>query len=226
MRRRKLRYRVKALFFPERCVFCGNISGSELVCGKCLKTLPFITGVRSSEMYYSTSVSAMRYDGPVRKAVLRMKFDGQSRLAEAFGEFLADALERELDLREIDIVTWVPLGSGRFGERGYNQSEIIAKTAADLLGLYTQPLLIKVRDTPPQSRLHTLAERIANVDGAYEALDGALGQRILVVDDILTTGATMSECAKMLLQAGAESVTAGSATLAKRSSILDPRFWL
>ena len=106
------------------------------------------------------------------------------------------------------VITWAPVSRRRLRKRGYDQSHLLAEAAARALGMPCIRLLDKTADTPPQSGLKDPARRRANVAGVYAAVAGApiTGARILVIDDVFTTGATLSECARTLLMAGAERV--------------------
>ena len=107
-----------------------------------------------------------------------------------------------------DVLTWVPTGTLRKFFRGYDQSQLLAEAVAKELGCKSQKLLKKVRNTPPQSGINDAAKRRANVLAAYTVTDPrkVMGQRILLLDDVITTGATTSECAKTLMIAGASEV--------------------
>ena len=109
---------------------------------------------------------------------------------------------------EYDLVTWVPLSRRRLRERGYDQARLLAKATAKELGLPLTPTLHKQRNTQPQSGTGDAAKRRANITGAYRMKRGAdvAGKRVLLIDDIVTTGATLSECARVLGKAGAEQV--------------------
>lgn len=109
---------------------------------------------------------------------------------------------------EYDLVTWVPLSRRRLRERGYDQARLLARSTARELGLPLTPTLHKQRNTQPQSGTGDAAKRRANIAGAYRMKQGAdvTGKRVLLMDDIVTTGATLSECARVLGKAGAEQV--------------------
>ena len=109
---------------------------------------------------------------------------------------------------EFDVVTWVPVSKKRLKERGYDQSELLARSACRRWGIRPVKMLRKIVDTPPQSTIEDAAARRANVLGAYEAVnvEEIRNSRILLVDDIFTTGATMGECVRVLKEAGAASV--------------------
>ena len=104
---------------------------------------------------------------------------------------------------EFDTVTWVPVSPRRLRQRGYDQARLLAEEAARVLEVPALPLLSKTRDTPPQSGLEEAGQRRANVLGVYRAPDAAAGLRVLLADDVVTTGSTLSECARTLLTAGA-----------------------
>ena len=115
-----------------------------------------------------------------------------------------------------DVMTWVPVGSLRRLKRGYDQGKLLAMAVADELGTQAVPLLKKVRNTPPQSGIPDASRRRANVLNAYEAINTPLlrGKSVLLLDDVLTTGATASECARILLTAGAKEVTFAAVAVA------------
>ena len=107
-----------------------------------------------------------------------------------------------------DVLTWIPVSRLRKLRRGYDQGELLAKTVGRELGMTPTPLLRKVRHNRPQSGIHGEAERRANVLGVYRLTQGVeiAGKRILLLDDILTTGATAGEAARVLKTAGAKEV--------------------
>ena len=111
-------------------------------------------------------------------------------------------------LDPFDLICWAPVSKRRRRKRGYDQGELLAREVAKRLGRECVPLLKKVRDTPAQSGLKDPSARRANVMGAYQVPHPALaaGKRILLVDDVVTTGETLSECAGTLLMAGAKEV--------------------
>lgn len=110
---------------------------------------------------------------------------------------------------EADIVVPVPLHRKRLRTRGYNQSELIGRVVARRLGIDMSPgMLRRLVDTPPQARARSRTERAAGVRDAFRAGEGASGRRILLVDDVTTTGSTLRECARSLLKAGATRVDA------------------
>jgi len=145
------------------------------------------------------------YDGPIKNALHHLKYDNDLGIADILAGKLSDHLQ---DLEwPIDLVVPVPLGKERRKERGYNQSAMLAYPLAIKLGLkYSSRLLKRIRETGSQVDL-TREERRKNVNGAFFVEKGLVEKKVvLVVDDIITTGATMQECARALLDAGAKEV--------------------
>ena len=139
--------------------------------------------------------------------MLLYKFYGRRSYGGIYGRLLAMKLHKTA-FCDYDILTWVPVSSRRKYRRGYDQVELIAQSAGQELGTPATATLRKIRHTKPQSRLSNAAQRKANVLGAFQVIDPAAiaGKRILLLDDIVTTGATLSECSRVLLTAGAKEV--------------------
>ena len=145
------------------------------------------------------------YKGPVRQAIHRLKYKRNIGLGEVFGRRLMDCM---LKLRwQVDAIIPVPLGIARLAQRGYNQASLLARPVAWGLGLdYLPQALQRVRETRSQVDLSVL-ERKRNVTGAFHArCDQVRGRRILVIDDVATSGATIDACAAALLEGGAVQV--------------------
>lgn len=141
----------------------------------------------------------------MEELIKRFKFKDRPRLASPLAGFLARLL-REHSL-QADLLTFVPLSSRRKRERGYNQAQLLAKSLSLQTGIPWAELLLKVKDTPAQSKLPR-QKRLANVKGAF-VLKGGIdikGKRVALVDDVLTTGATAGECARLLKMGGAEEI--------------------
>ncbi len=199
------------LVYPTRCVFCHRFispPGRPRICPACEASLPRTEdGRRRKGDFFSECVSALYYEGDVRQAIHRYKFGGVQAYAPVFGELVAALVYEQLQ-GEYNLITWAPLDRSRRRKRGYDQAELIAKNAAARLRQEAVPTLAKRRGVRPQSRTGAPEKRKANISGAYRVRDRAAvaGKRILLIDDIVTTGATLSECAKVLLLAGAEDV--------------------
>ena len=120
---------------------------------------------------------------------------------------------------EFDTVTWVPVSKKRLRQRGYDQARLLAESACRRWDTKPVALLRKVADNPAQSGLTEAAARRANVLGVYEALPEAAGKRVLLIDDICTTGATLTECVRVLKDGGAESVACAAVALTREKKV-------
>ena len=198
------------LLYPPRCAFCRRIlkTGESGMCKKCEAKISRTRGGGSQGGdFFSCCVSPLYYENEVRDAILRFKFNDATIYAELFGGFLADCIAENLKGR-YDIITWVPLSRTRKKKRGYDQAMLLAMSAALKLDDVAVELLKKHTDVPAQSGVGSAEKRRANISGVYTVADEELvrGRRILLIDDIVTTGATLSECAKTLKYCGAEEV--------------------
>ncbi len=193
-------------FFPRKCPFCGRPAGKALLCDQCAKSLPRCEKIRQGADF-GRCAAPLYYEDAVRKAILDYKFHGKLGGLDCFGRMMAEtAAERYSG--EFDAVTWVPVSKRRLKKRGFDQARYL--TASLCVDWHVAPLetLRKVADNPAQSGIDDPAERRANVLGAYEAVspERFAGKRLLLVDDICTTGATLAECARVLKAAGAADV--------------------
>lgn len=208
------------LLFPPKCVFCGGLlhTGERDLCTSCQRTLPWLTGAAAEQTGegFSLCVSPLRYQGAVRESLRRYKFEGFRGYRRAYGRLLAQCIRDHLEGR-YDVITWAPLSARRKRERGYDQAYLLADSAARALGTRAYPLLRKIRHTAAQSGLEADAQRRSNVQGVYSVPDPAAvaGKRILVVDDIVTTGSTLTSCAQALREAGAVDVLCAAAARAR-----------
>lgn len=195
------------LLFPPKCPFCRRLLDSgDVLCPKCQRDLPWTQGAQGEKSveFLDSCVAPLWYEGDVRHSHHRYKFSGQCAYADPYSLLMSQCASDRLD-DAFDVVCWAPLSRKRRRKRGYDQSQLLAVGVAKRLGLPVIPLLDKIRDTPAQSGQTDAAARRANVLGAYR-LHGegqVAGKRILLVDDVATTGATLSECARVLRTAGA-----------------------
>jgi ComF family protein len=197
------------LLFPPKCVFCRKLQKSRC-CPECTKT--YLGAAHCQEgMYFSQCWVPLNYAGPVRDAILRFKFQDQREYAKIFGKILADCIREHLD-GQFDLVTWVPVSAQRRKERGYDQAELLAQAVSRELGLLAVPTLEKTRHTPAQSTLHHREDRRENAWDAYRVTERAAveNRRILLIDDIITTGATLNASSRALLAADAKEVLAAA----------------
>lgn len=199
------------LIYPPKCPFCGHVleQGEVDLCFACQRTLPWTEGQNPAVDFCDVCLSPLHYRDGVRLAVHRYKFSYGRVHSRFFGELMAQCLGDRLS-EPVDAVVWVPLSRKRRRHRGYDQAELLARRVGELAGLPAMDALEKKRDTAVQSRLGKPSERRANVLGAYGVREGAelKGKRVVLVDDVVTSGATLSECAACLRMAGAEHVIA------------------
>lgn len=200
------------LLYPSKCPFCGRVleKGEEGWCASCQEDLPWTEKTDGKQAPgCDACLSPLWYKGSVQKGMRRYKFgDGQGH-ARLFGELMAQCL-RDRWTGRVDLITWAPLHPRRLRERGYDQAELLARRVGELAGLAVENTLEKVRATAVQSQSGEDEARRANVRGAYQVLPGLdlTGKRVVLVDDVVTSGATLAECAAALRGAGAESVVA------------------
>jgi len=208
------------LVFPPRCALCGR--PDTLLCGACIDTLPAASGDRCDICFMPASMggscrqcvasppaftslrSAFVMDAGARELVHALKYEGLTALAEPMALLAAERIAAP----DADVVAAVPLHRGRERSRGYNQAFLLARGYARLAGLEVEPrALRRIRATAPLAKTMRREERLAIVEGAFAADRRAVhGRRILLVDDVATTGATLDACARVLLEAGAASV--------------------
>ena len=223
------------LLFPPACAACGVevdagarnvrlcgvcrtlfVSRRDTVCSRCgaiaepaLVGADGCPGCRSRRLRFRGVLSLGTYDGPLRQAVLRMKRPAGETLAAAVANLLCDCVEDRLSGLEFDVAVPIPMHWMRRLVRGTNSAEIIAEVVGRRLRLpVARRLLVRRRKTKPQFSLHP-EERFRNIRGAFRVAAGYYlnAARVLLVDDILTTGATCSDAARTLLAAGAAQVS-------------------
>ena len=213
--------RLFAIFFPPKCILCGKLLKKEEtdLCRDCRSNQPEYPDRKIPLSFLAQWTGLWYYKENVRLSILRYKFSGRRSYAAAYGRLLAMKLMKE-GWDTPDVLTWVPISRQRKRKRGYDQVELFGTALAQELGLELIPTLKKIRHTKPQSTMGDAAHRRANILGAYEAIDPALvkGRCVLLLDDILTTGATASECARVLLTAGAKEVKLATLSVASHET--------
>jgi len=183
------------------CERCGDpvdgVTGHAYTCGWCARERPDFVRARS----------AVRYRGPWRHAIHALKYEGQLCVAEDLADLLQAVWTTHFADRPLDAVTYVPLHARRERERTYNQARVLAQGLGRRLRRPLLTALRRLRDTGSQTELDA-ARRRENVRGAFAAVDAdwLRGRHLLVIDDVMTTGATVGECARVLNGAGAASV--------------------
>ena len=204
--------RLLNLLFPPKCVLCaGILEKNELdLCHSCRTDSPECAGTHKNFSFLDSWVAVWYYKGYIRKSIHRFKFRNARHYAAAYGRQLAMRIETEYP-DGFDVLTWVPISALRRFTRGYDQVELLAEAVGKELGMVPLATLKKIRHNRSQSGITGFAKRRANVLGVYrvENAQQIQGKRILLLDDVITTGATAGECARMLLTAGAKEVHCG-----------------
>lgn len=195
------------LIYPKTCGMCEEISKSYL-CSKCklkIKNLLKLNTVQYKDKYFNSHTYLFKYEEGIRDKLLKYKFRDYSYLYKFFSEIIINNCNLK---NNYDIILPVPIHKKRKAKRGYNQSELIAEEIAKNINVeYSNNVLIKTRDTVPQSTLNQ-HQRMSNVLGIYEVINSQIivNKNILLIDDIYTTGSTVNECSKVLKQNGAKLV--------------------
>ncbi len=223
--------RMAAVLFPERCVACGEVVfPGDGVCDVCRPEWPTI-GVpvcprcglekewctcRRRRRHYERVVASWYYDSAAARAVLRMKDSGDPVAVTYFADTLADTVRQHYDEITFDGVVFVPATRREQRRRGYNPGEMIARAVARRLSLPCVGYLRKIYETAPQKQL-SAEQRGGNLLGAFDVtVDSLAGKTLLLVDDVVTTGATLDECAKMMKICGAEAVYAATVAATRK----------
>jgi len=212
---------VRRVVLPQSCVFCGSADAREGICPGCRADLPgeraercpicadlSLAGQRCGRCLaeppkFSRVVTAVSYRFPADAAIQRLKYAGTLRLARPLGALLAEHVARE---RAPDLIVPMPLSPQRLRERGFNQALELARVVSGEIGVtLAVERCVRVRDTAPQVSL-PWDERRRNVRGAFQLRGELAAARVAVVDDVLTTGATLEELARVLKRASAMEV--------------------
>ena len=197
--------------YPARCPYCDSLIANkdDYACPRCKPLLPNFSIERFAAGGYRCAVP-LRYDTPFSDAVKRFKFRGRAQYAPKLAFVLTNSILELFpgeQLNAIDAVVCVPMHKHDLKKRGYNQAELLARECAALLAL---PFWEPLEKTKYNQKQHNLSrgQRLGNVRGVYRCIEPSLvkGKTVLLVDDIITTGATLGACAKALKAAGAKAV--------------------
>ncbi len=208
--------------YPQRCRFCNNvIDFRREMCHTCKNTLQRIEGnickfcgmdvtlcdCGQKKHFYKYICAPFYYKGAAGRAIWNLKFNNKTRFSKPLAEDMAKCFETHYQGYDFDVCTFVPVSEEDLKTRGYNQAELLAKDFSEITGLVCQDLLVKNFSTQAQHSLSRV-ERSGNLAGAisFKPNVDLANKRILLIDDIKTTGATLNECAKMLLIGGAAEV--------------------
>ncbi len=183
---------------PPRCQKCGRPMEKTGTCSECLR----------HRHLFERSAAVLKYEGAVRDVVHRFKYGNKPSYAVPLGRLMLrlESAKEDSVLAEVDCIAPVPLHKNRMHSRGFNQSALLAKEIAKQCGITYDDVLRRVKDTIPQSAL-TASERQKNIADAFMCKKEIMYKHVLVIDDIFTTGGTLTYCAKALLEAGAQRVS-------------------
>lgn len=212
------------IFFPARCVSCG--SPGLIVCPQCLESIEKLSTSLCTECGKLTDLSTYcpncrrkletnlagiyicaRYDaGPIREIIYGLKYQGYLDIVPVIGELIVERIRDNLPKGELVVVP-VPLHPRKKAIRGFNQAELIARYVSKRLDLKGGNALVRIKNTRSQVEFNR-AKRLANMEGAFRCEDRGLvqGKIVLLVDDVVTTGATLNDCARALKEAGAKKI--------------------
>lgn len=207
MNRKKILTGLVSVFFPQRCACCGRvIVPSALFCPECLAALPKTVYERSAVGGFLCS-AALLYEEPYSTALKRFKFHSKPGGLQGFAILTVKAARERFAGKDFDAVTCVPMTRLAVFKRGYNQSEELARACAKLMALPFEPVLEKYRSNAPQRTLNR-SRRMKNVRGVFRIRKShsVTGKRYLLIDDVITTGSTLGECARVLKTGGCSEV--------------------
>ena len=201
------------------CGFCGKLDRNSL-CNKCKiqiqkNNLSKIEDYKNTSSYFDEHIYLFQYSGEIRNMILNYKFREKSYIYSTFVELIKNNKKICAQIKKYDIIMPVPISKKRLNTRGYNQSALIARKIAKMLNMcYEENILVKIKDNKPQSEMGQ-EKRKSNVKDVYtiKNKEKIYQKKILLIDDVFTTGNTVNECAKLLIENFASSV--GIFTIAK-----------
>ena len=223
-------------FYPDKCIFCGEKPDPELksCCRKCYYKMPVLSDerclicgrelyssdgykvcsiCRNHKMYMDANYPSFLYDGNIKEALLKFKFAGKMWYHKQLAFFMSETIKK--NNVTADFIVYPPVNGKTFNNRGYNHAELLAEEISRYTGIkIIKNAIYKVQDNEKQSLMSAQMrwKNVRNVFAVKEKYNDVFkGKKILLIDDILTVGATISECSRMLKKSGAKSVV--SATL-------------
>jgi competence protein ComFC len=211
-----------SLLFPQKCVLCGKTNPVNVqICEKCSENLPVIQGeickkcgrgievccCKNKSFEFVRCAAPFYYEGAVKRGIWRYKYHKKLYAAQNFAYYTSNTVNNKYADIVFELITAVPMSKKEFSDRGYNQSVLLAKSMAQKLNIRYRDVLIKTVDTKPQQSCNA-SQRWENLSGVFKTADRSniKDKTILLVDDISTTGATLNECSKTLMSAGAKQV--------------------
>ena len=220
------------ILFPRRCPVCGEIvrPAGGLICPACFRELSFVKSptckkcgkeIEDETMEFCADCMAHRhtyeyglalfnYNDAARNSMVQIKYHNKREYLDFYGAAVAVRVEREIRRMRVDAIIPVPVHPSRRRKRGFNQAEVLAKIVGERLGIPVKAeLLRRTKKTLPQKEL-SVGERLKNLSGAFRADEIPENiRRVLLVDDIYTTGSTIEACTRVLKTAGVETIYFG-----------------
>jgi ComF family protein len=219
------------IIYPKRCPICMDIIPIDKevkICETCIEKLPYITDPRckkcskpiddetikycydctNNEHYYNKGWAVWLYEGNIKKSLQRFKYNNNKNYGRIFAKEVVTLYNKEITEAKIDLIVPVPLYIKKQKKRGYNQAQIIANNISKYLDIpCNNDCLVRIKDTKPQKNLSD-KERINNTKKAFKVVMSSvvMDKKILICDDIYTTGNTINSCAKELLNSGAKEI--------------------
>lgn len=191
--------KVYKIIYPDFCPYCAkSLKTYDYACESCKKEIPE-NGITQGVKGGYRSCSALHYSSVFKKALLRYKFKRKKQFAKQFAYLLHRQVLHSYPDMIFDYITYVPMHKKAQKDRGFNQCELLAKELSKLMGIPYKSTLIKTKVTKPQHELE-IKDRYTNLNGAFKVIENETvkGKSILLVDDVITTGSTLGECAKTL----------------------------
>ena len=216
-----IKEKILNLIYPPVCAFCNEIN-SNFLCDRCknkfnLMKISVVDNYKDAPVYFDEHFYMFKYEKEIREEILKYKFDEKSYMYKSYAKILSedDTLKNNF-ITKYDCIVSVPIHKNRFKQRGYNQSELIARELSSKLGkIYFSDILVKNKNIVAQSSLDRL-NRVRNIKDAFvfgKNINHIKDKNVVIFDDVFTTGATVNECARILKEAGVKLV--GVLTIAK-----------
>ena len=220
------------LLLGKRCLYCNTlITKNEDLCNNCKENLPRISGekckfcgagkdrcnCKKHHMNFDGITSPFYYENGIKQGLQLLKFGNKIHLARVFAKDMSQCVRKDFENIKFDFVCYVPFSPLQVAERSYNQSQLLAEELSKILDIPVKNALVKLFDVKTQHNM-SIMQRKGNVHGIYDVKDDfdVKGKTILLVDDIMTTGETLDNCALILKIRGAEKVYCTTAALTIR----------
>lgn len=217
------------ILFPRRCPVCGEIvrPAGSLICPSCFQELSFVKNpvckkcgkeivdetvefcedCMAHRHAFEYGIALVNYDEAARRAMVQIKYNNKREFLDFFGDAMVRRYEKTIRRMNVDAIVPIPVHQSRLKKRGFNQAEVLAQIIGKKMEISVLPdMLVRTKKTLPQKEL-SASERLKNLSGAFAAGEIPWGiRRVLLVDDIYTTGSTIEACSRALRAAGIESV--------------------